>query len=744
MPPVERSPGWQQLEREPQGTVVPAALAGAASLVALWPFSSVMQPGRWAFVATAIVLVVATSGVAARVVLRRRAAWERALWTPLAQLAVAACTLTALIAGTTALFGLIPTAATVRVFGVLTSQAGAEILNGSAPLAASPGLSVTMGASFAVLAVLLDQLIAYRAALLAGLVVVGVGVLPMIIAFEDANVLWFVVVGILFLVLFRSTALRDPDAPQRTSLLLAAGIGTAALVLSVAIAPVLPVSATWSGGGAASGVSVDPSLRLGDDLRRPVPVEVMTLATPAKTAPYLRLATLSRFDGQVWEPDETDDQALRAGFGDPEWGQEIAATEQRTSIRVLRMSSSALPVPFPATRIQGLSRAWRVMPANRTVISATSDASGRDYTVTSMQLAPTLEQIQAASATGFDDAEVPDDLPPVIARRAAEVTADADSDYDKLLALQTWFRGEFTYSLDTPVAEGFDGTGAEAVAQFLDVRSGYCIHFAGAFALMAQSLDMPVRIVVGYLPGSLTDQKRGEESIFSVTSDRLHSWPEVFFEGIGWVPFEPTASLGVPTRFAGAASAEEAAPAPQAPTATTAPENAPTSGPTVDPSDLGDASSGADELGRVDPLPVGASLVAVVVILLLPLLLRILRRRRRMRRARGGDALAAWEELRDTLLDLGLPLSDADSPRGRAAGLVRRRGVDADAMRVLTDAVEHASFARQDEHLGDLSRPLAEVLAQLRRSIDRSGRVRATLLPRSLIAARGSRAPLPN
>ncbi|EED6225841.1 transglutaminase domain-containing protein, partial [Salmonella enterica subsp. enterica serovar Haifa] len=132
---------------------------------------------------------------------------------------------------------------------------------------------------------------------------------------------------------------------------------------------------------------------------------------------------------------------------------------------------------------------------------------------------------------------------------AAEVTAGENTDYDRLVALQNWFRAQFEYSLETPVEEGFDGTGAEAVAEFLDERSGYCVHFAGAFALMAESLGMQTRIVVGYLPGSLTDEKRGEESIFSVTSDQLHSWPEVLFPGIGWVPFEPTASLGVPTAF---------------------------------------------------------------------------------------------------------------------------------------------------------------------------------------------------
>jgi len=147
------------------------------------------------------------------------------------------------------------------------------------------------------------------------------------------------------------------------------------------------------------------------------------------------------------------------------------------------------------------------------------------------------------------------ELPEVIGETAAGVTADATNDYDRLIALQSWFRSQFSYSLETPVDEGFDGTGADAVARFLDVKSGYCIHFAGAFALMAESLDMEVRIVVGYLPGALTETTRGDEAVYSVSSDQLHSWPEVLFPGVGWVPFEPTASLGVPTSFSAAATA---------------------------------------------------------------------------------------------------------------------------------------------------------------------------------------------
>ena len=192
--------------------------------------------------------------------------------------------------------------------------------------------------------------------------------------------------------------------------------------------------------------------------------------------------------------------------------------------------------------------------------------------------------------------------------------------------------------------EGFDGTGAEAVAEFLDARSGYCVHFAGAFALMAESLGMQVRIVVGYLPGSLTDEKRGSESVFSVTSDRLHSWPEVLFPGVGWVPFEPTASLGVPTAFRPGATQGSGSGTPSAPAPTTAPQAEQTSGPEVDRNDAGGDSASGGELRRLDPTPVALTTLGVVVLLLLPALIRLAERRARLSRARRGDPAAAWAE----------------------------------------------------------------------------------------------------
>ncbi|WP_249520883.1 DUF3488 and transglutaminase-like domain-containing protein [Microbacterium sp. ER1] len=736
--PTGTRPRWHRDREEPAGILPLGALAALAALTALWPFTAVIAPGVWSFVVTLVVVAVIGAGMLVRHLLRDRPATVVGLAVLLAQLLVAVGLLTLLLAGDTAVAGVVPTSDTLTLFQALGSAAVQEIVFGSAPLEASPGLAAALGAGFALVAILLDHLLAHRAAVLATVLLGAVGAVPMIVTLGPPNVAWFAIAAVVALLLFRVTARRHPESPRRASAGVAVPVGAAAIATTLLVTPLLPVASSIAGTGV--GVTVDASLRLGDDLRQPSPVEVLTVATEADTAPYLRLTTLSRFDGRVWQPDRGDLQSQADGFGDAEWSEDVTAAEQTTSIRVLRMSSSWLPVPYPATDVQGLSAAWRVSPENRTLFSRRADAVGNDYTVTSLRVTPTLEQIRATEAAPpretDQDEEV--ELPAIIPELAAEVTADEETDYDRLVALQDWFRSQFEYSLETPVDEGFDGTGADAVARFLEERSGYCVHFAGSFALMAESLGMQVRIVVGYLPGSPTDEKRGDESIFSVSSDQLHSWPEVLFPGIGWVPFEPTASLGVPTAFRAGTTGAGSSSGPATPAPTTAPQTEETSGPEVDRRDADAGSTDSGELRRLDPTPVLLTTLGVVIVLLLPAVVRLLERRLRMRRAAHGDAAAAWAELRDTLIDLRIPVSDAESPRIRAAGLVREAGADEAALGRLVTAVERANYARTSAAADDLAVPLRAVLVSLRAHVAGGTRAEALLLPRSLYAPRGS------
>ena len=68
----------------------------------------------------------------------------------------------------------------------------------------------------------------------------------------------------------------------------------------------------------------------------------------------------------------------------------------------------------------------------------------------------------------------------------------------------------------------------------LRTHAGYCQHFAGAAALLLRMAGVPSRMVTGFATGVRTE--RG----FVVRDVDAHAWIEVYFEDLGWVPFDPT------------------------------------------------------------------------------------------------------------------------------------------------------------------------------------------------------------
>jgi transglutaminase-like putative cysteine protease len=123
-------------------------------------------------------------------------------------------------------------------------------------------------------------------------------------------------------------------------------------------------------------------------------------------------------------------------------------------------------------------------------------------------------------------------------RRARELTAGAQTPYAAVFTLEAWFRsqGGFTYDERPPVSQG-----ARPLATFVtQTKRGYCQHFAGAMTLMLRSLGVPARVAVGFTSGSFDASKRR----WTVADHDAHAWVEVWFDGQGWVPFDPTPGRG--------------------------------------------------------------------------------------------------------------------------------------------------------------------------------------------------------
>ena len=112
---------------------------------------------------------------------------------------------------------------------------------------------------------------------------------------------------------------------------------------------------------------------------------------------------------------------------------------------------------------------------------------------------------------------------------------------DRALALETYLRTTYPYTLDLPTPP----YNRDLVDYFLfDLQRGYCDYYASAMVVLARASGLPARLVTGYAGGTWEAQA----AQFTVTEANAHSWAEVYFPGYGWIPFEPTASQPQPER----------------------------------------------------------------------------------------------------------------------------------------------------------------------------------------------------
>ena len=251
------------------------------------------------------------------------------------------------------------------------------------------------------------------------------------------------------------------------------------------------------------------------------------------------------------------------------------------------------------------------------------------------------------------------------------------SDYERLVALEQALSG-FKYELDTPNLPSYVKDIGDFINYFiLEKREGYCVHYATAFCLLAHYLGYPARIVQGYK----TDAVMNETT--KVIEGSGHCWPEVYFEGKGWVPFEPTPGMGA-ERYAGWAvrsgkiketdsfhrEKEEEAP--------------------ILPDDI------EYEREHRESFASGVLLTAIAGIVVLSILLlvvaRILIRRRRLKRMNGVEQyLLEFEMIRQVLAHFGIKRDPSETLTefGLRAESEMKRSVAADNTDISQDLQEN-------------------------------------------------------
>jgi transglutaminase-like putative cysteine protease len=248
---------------------------------------------------------------------------------------------------------------------------------------------------------------------------------------------------------------------------------------------------------------------------------------------YWRSSGLSVFDGRRWELPESTIESADGPLNAVNATSEIV--DQQIEIQGGR--DDMVPTAFRPISATGPGMVW--LPGTDTLLIADGRLTDGDvFNVVADVAIPSSDTLRAATASNppSNDFLALPDLPDEIAEQALAVTAGATTPYEKALALQNWFRNEFTYDITVQ-----SGHGDDAILSFLRIRRGYCEQFAGTFGVMARLVGLPSRVAVGYTKGEL-----GADGLYHVYGRQAHAWPEVWFDGVGWVLFEPTPGRGAP------------------------------------------------------------------------------------------------------------------------------------------------------------------------------------------------------
>ncbi len=166
--------------------------------------------------------------------------------------------------------------------------------------------------------------------------------------------------------------------------------------------------------------------------------------------------------------------------------------------------------------------------------------AGETYRVTGSVSIPSIVQMRASNALPYPDyvreryLQLPKDFSPRIQDLARQITEGKVTPYDKAEAITNYLRENITYQTVLPQIP----PNADPLEWFLfDNKAGFCNYYASSEVVMLRSVGVPARMVVGYAEGEWVDADKS----YHVLAKDYHAWPEIFFPGLGWVPFEPTA-----------------------------------------------------------------------------------------------------------------------------------------------------------------------------------------------------------
>jgi transglutaminase-like putative cysteine protease len=298
--------------------------------------------------------------------------------------------------------------------------------------------------------------------------------------------------------------------------------------------------------GRANGdhIEFDPLVSMASAVTDTAPRPVMHVKTDQPS--YLRMLSLSEFDGTTWRPDLTTGTVALSDVVLPAATTTGGVRHESTITVDGDLGLPGLPVPYPPVSVTGsVDEHVRYTPLSGALTLDENLEPGTQYVVEWAQSPATPKALEGVSFPYHlptePDVALPANTPVGIHQLALQWTEGKTSTYDKIIAIQDHLRNpsEFTYDLN--VGHRDDG---RTLLDFLTTsRRGFCQQFASAMAVMLRTLDIPARVAVGFTAGRET---QASTDTWTIKTSDAHSWVEVDFPGYGWLTFDPTPTIANP------------------------------------------------------------------------------------------------------------------------------------------------------------------------------------------------------
>ena len=242
-----------------------------------------------------------------------------------------------------------------------------------------------------------------------------------------------------------------------------------------------------------------------------------------------RVETYNRYTGEGWLNSLDDETPFDGEIAPPE-----GPTKPVEQSYEFHVSSDSMPAAAQPVAVQGSAAEITLVREDGTISLGTAFEAGDTYGVESAAHISTSAALNASGTeypAGIEEThtQVPGSTPDRVTELTDEITADAETPYETALSVEQFLQRK-DYSLDVDEPSG------DIADQFLfEMEAGYCTYFATTMATMLRTQDIPTRMVTGYNTGQELDDGK-----YLVRGSDAHAWVEVYFEGIGWVEFDPT------------------------------------------------------------------------------------------------------------------------------------------------------------------------------------------------------------